>query len=124
MSHPRAWAAAAVLATAAILAASWTPSSSAQSTQPSIGLEMVFGVSALPTSITHAGDSRLFVTLKSGTIQVWDGSSLRPFLDITSLVSTGEEQGLLGLAFHPSYATNGFFYVNYTNTAGNSVIAR
>lgn len=45
-----------------------------------------------------------------------------PFLSIT--VSTGSEQGLLGLAFHPDYANNGYFYVNYTRTDGNTVIAR
>ena len=41
-----------------------------------------------------------------------------PFLDISDLVSTGSEQGLLGLAFHPSYKTNGFFYVNFTRLDG------
>jgi glucose/arabinose dehydrogenase len=47
-----------------------------------------------------------------------------PFLDISSLVSTGFEQGLLGLAFDPNYAMNGRFYVSYTDTAGDSRIVR
>jgi hypothetical protein len=47
-----------------------------------------------------------------------------PFLDITSLVSSGGERGLLGAAFHPNYVGNGFFYVSYTDAAGDSVIAR
>ena len=46
-----------------------------------------------------------------------------PFLTVTG-VSTGNEQGLLGLAFHPDYASNGYFYVNFTNTAGTTVIRR
>jgi glucose/arabinose dehydrogenase len=48
-----------------------------------------------------------------------------PFLDLNSLViNNGGEQGLLGLAFHPNYAANGYFYVNYTANSGNSVTAR
>jgi glucose/arabinose dehydrogenase len=48
-----------------------------------------------------------------------------PFLDINNLVSdSGSERGLLGLVFHPSYETNGYFYVNYTNNAGDTVVAR
>jgi glucose/sorbosone dehydrogenase len=47
-----------------------------------------------------------------------------PFLDVSSLISCCGEQGLLGLAFPPDYATSGRFYINYTNTAGNTVVAR
>jgi glucose/arabinose dehydrogenase len=46
-----------------------------------------------------------------------------PFIDVHTLISTGGERGLLGLAFHPSFKTNGKVYVDYTNTAGNTVIA-
>jgi glucose/arabinose dehydrogenase len=46
-----------------------------------------------------------------------------PFLDVSSLVSSGSEQGLLGFAFDPHYATNGRFFVSYTNTTGSSVVA-
>lgn len=72
---------------------------------------------ARPVVITHAGDSRLFVVEQSGRIRVIANGAVRatPFLDITGRVDdTGNEQGLLGLAFHPDYASNGYLYVNYT----------
>lgn len=67
-----------------------------------------------------AGDPRLFIVEKTGRIRIMaDGAvAATPFLDITSLVSTGGEQGLLGLAFHPDYAANGRFFVNYTDAGG------
>jgi glucose/arabinose dehydrogenase len=79
--------------------------------------------------VQNAGDGsgRLFVIEKAGRIVVVrDGALLPdPFLAITGRVgSSGTEQGLLGLAFHPDYARNGFFYVNYTDVSGNTVIAR
>ena len=81
-----------------------------------------------PVEITHAGDSRLFVVEQTGRIKILNSNgsvNATPFLNISSLISTNAfERGLLGLAFHPNYATNGFFFVNYTNTAGNTVIAR
>jgi len=80
-----------------------------------------------PVAMAHAGDSRLFVVEKAGTIHIVqsDGTVLgTPFLDITTLVSTGGEQGLLGLAFHPNYGSNGFFYVHYTDTAGDTQVSR
>jgi glucose/arabinose dehydrogenase len=83
----------------------------------------------LPVDIQNAGDGtgRLFIIERPGRIRiVKDGLLFQdPFLDITDRVgSRGSEQGLLGLAFHPQYATNGFFYVNYTDRNGNTVIAR
>ncbi|RZK13054.1 MAG: T9SS type A sorting domain-containing protein [Flavobacterium sp.] len=80
-----------------------------------------------PVEIVNAGDSRLFVVQQSGQIKIVSATGVvtaTPFLNIASLISVGGERGLLGLAFHPNYATNGFFYVNYTNTDGNTVIAR
>jgi glucose/arabinose dehydrogenase len=84
-----------------------------------------------PVDIAHpANDTRLFVVQKGGLIRIvkpvgaTGTVNTTPFLNLSTLVSTGSEQGLLGLAFHPNYATNGFFFVNYTNTAGNTVIAR
>ena len=82
-----------------------------------------------PTDVVNAGDgsARLFVLEKAGRIRVIEGSGTRaePFLDISSLVrSSGSEQGLLGLAFHPRYASNGLFYVNYTDVNGDTVVAR
>lgn len=80
-----------------------------------------------PIEIVHAGDSRLFVAQQGGLIRIMntDGSiNPTPFMDISSLISTGGERGLLGLVFHPDYDTNGIFFINYTNTAGNTVVAR
>jgi uncharacterized protein (TIGR03437 family) len=82
-----------------------------------------------PVSITHAGDGsgRLFLVEQDGRILVHDGQQLldTPFLDISNRASgNGFERGLLGLAFHPNYAQNGFFYVNYTDGNGDTVIAR
>lgn len=81
-----------------------------------------------PTYLTHAGDGsgRLFVTEQNGKIWiVRDGQRLEtPFLDIESLVgSRSSEQGLLSVAFHPRYKENGLFFVDYTNTNGNTVVA-
>jgi glucose/arabinose dehydrogenase len=69
----------------------------------------------------------LFVVQKGGLIRILnsDGTvNATPFLNLSAFVSTNSERGLLGLAFHPNYATNGYFFVNYTNLAGNTVIAR
>lgn len=82
-----------------------------------------------PVEITHAGDSRLFVVQQSGAIKILNADgTINPtnFLTLTtSTISTGGERGLLGLAFHPNYTTNGYFYVNYTRAGdGATVIAR
>lgn len=81
---------------------------------------------AFPVFLTApAGDARLFVVEKRGTIRVVkQGTTLAaPFLDLTARVSSGGEQGLLGLAFHPGYASNGLFVVNYTETGGATRVA-
>ncbi len=81
-----------------------------------------------PVHVTHAGDAsgRLFIVEQRGKIRIAkDGALLsQPFLDIQSRVSCCGERGLLSVAFPPGYASKGHFYVNYTNTAGNTVIAR
>lgn len=80
-----------------------------------------------PVEITNAGDSRLFVVQKSGLIRILNTNgtvNTTPFLNLSTLISSDGERGLLGLAFHPNYTTNGYFFVNYTNTSGNTVIAR
>jgi glucose/arabinose dehydrogenase len=72
------------------------------------------------------GDSaRLFVVEQQGRIRILRGGTLAaaPFLDLTSRVSCCGERGLLGLAFHPGYAQNGRFYVNYTNPQGNTHVS-
>jgi glucose/arabinose dehydrogenase len=70
------------------------------------------------------GTNRLFIVSQGGRIRIVKNGSLlaTPFLNLSSKVSKGGEQGLLGLAFHPSYETNRKFYVNFTNTAGDTVI--
>ena len=77
-----------------------------------------------PVAIAHAGDPRLFVTLQRGRIVIVDAAGTREFLNITSIVRSGGERGLLSVAFHPRYAENGFFYVYYTDAEGDIVIAR
>jgi len=76
------------------------------------------------TAITNAGDGRLFLTRQQGEIVFWDGSLLFSFLDLSSRISCCGERGLLSTAFHPDYAANGFFFVYYTNTDGDLVLAR
>ncbi|MCF6299991.1 MAG: PQQ-dependent sugar dehydrogenase [Proteobacteria bacterium] len=75
--------------------------------------------------VRHAGDgsNRLFVISQSGVIRVFDDQDnllATPFLSIQSKIVGGSERGLLGLAFHPDYAANGFFYVNYTKASPNT----
>src|SRR5688572_23491467 len=79
-----------------------------------------------PVAISHAGDSRLFITQQRGQVVIWNGTQVlpTPFLNISSLVSCCGERGLLSVVFHPRYRENGFFYVNYTDTQGNTVVAR
>jgi glucose/arabinose dehydrogenase len=80
--------------------------------------------------IAHAGDGsgRLFLVQQNGLIRIWTGSELlaTPFLDISDALTSprGSEQGLLGLAFAPDYASSGRFYLNYTATDGASRISR
>ncbi|HEX8170152.1 MAG TPA: PQQ-dependent sugar dehydrogenase [Thermoanaerobaculia bacterium] len=95
-------------------------------TAAEITLEQVAAGLDDPVAIAHAGDNRLFIVEQPGRIRIFDGTRLlsSPFLDIGSLVRSGGEQGLLGLAFHPRYAQNGFFYIDYTDVNGDTVIAR
>ncbi|MCL4263702.1 MAG: PQQ-dependent sugar dehydrogenase [Anaerolineae bacterium] len=81
----------------------------------------------LPVHLTHAGDGRLFVVQQNGLIRlIQDGALLpEPFLEIRDRVGAqANEQGLLSVAFHPQYAQNGYFYVNYTNLAFDTVVSR
>lgn len=80
-----------------------------------------------PVNLQHAGDERLFVVEQNGIIKILnpDGTiNGDPFLDISSQVSCCGERGLLGLAFHPDYENNGYFFVNYTNTSGDTQVSR
>lgn len=87
---------------------------------------------ASPVDIAHAGDERLFIVEQAGKIMVVEAGAGKPgrlktattFLDITPQVTSGDERGLLGLVFHPDYASNGFFYVNYTRQVSGSLHTR
>ena len=80
-----------------------------------------------PTSIKHAGDGsgRLFVTEQPGRIRIIRGGALEPtpFLDITGRVQSGGERGLLDVAFHPQFESNGLFWVNYADSTGRTVVS-
>jgi glucose/arabinose dehydrogenase len=95
---------------------------------PTIGVQSLVTGLVLPVAVTHAGDGsgRLFIPLQRGQIVIYDRQHVlpTPFLNIASLVSCCGERGLLSVAFHPRYASNGLLYVNYTNTNGHTVIAR
>lgn len=86
--------------------------------QPIIDLELAASGFSRPVDIANAGDGRLFIAEQAGKIQILkeDGSiEATPFLDISSAVRyVDNEEGFLGIVFHPDYATNGYFYVNYT----------
>jgi glucose/arabinose dehydrogenase len=91
-----------------------------------LGLAAVVGGLSSPLGVTSArdGSGRLFVIEQTGAVRIVEDGSLRsaPFVDISRSVSHGGEQGLLGLAFHPSYRTNGNLYLSYTDAQGTSVI--
>ncbi|MBU1822022.1 MAG: PQQ-dependent sugar dehydrogenase [Bacteroidetes bacterium] len=84
-----------------------------------------------PVELVNAGDgsNRLFVVERRGTIKFFNATQSSPsptdFLNISSKVRSGGEMGLLGLAFHPNFESNGFFFVNYTkDNPHETVIAR
>lgn len=82
-----------------------------------------------PVFLTHAGDGsdRLYIVEQAGRILIWEDGALlpEPFLDIRTRVrDTGNEQGLLGLAFPPDYSRTLEFYVNYTAQGNQTVISR
>jgi len=99
---------------------------SAISMQAQVELELVLSGLAGPVQVVHAGDDRLFIVERVGRIRILkpDGRlDPVPFLDITDRVlATSGEQGLLGMAFHPQYATNGRFFVYYTTGTGNGTV--
>jgi glucose/arabinose dehydrogenase len=81
-----------------------------------------------PLDIVNAGDgsNRLFIVEKGGTVKILSGGMLLPgnFLDIPDSLSAGGERGLLSLVFHPDYKNNRYFFIYYTNIAGDITIAR
>jgi glucose/arabinose dehydrogenase len=97
---------------------------------PSVSLQEIISAGLVkPVHITHAGDGswRLFIVEQDGRIRIYQNGALlaTPFLNIGDRVrSTGDEEGLLSVAFPPDYATKRYFYVYYVNNPGDLVIAR
>lgn len=107
------------VALALVLAAGPGHAAGGSAPPPELELQMVTDFFNDPVIIANAGDgsNRLFIGDKDGRIWIWTGSQVlaNPFLDIRSQVqSSASEQGLLGLAFHPQYSVNGYFYVYYS----------
>lgn len=106
-----------------------TPTATSAAIVPSrihLALTPVASALSSPLLVTHAGDGseRLFVVEQTGKVRIVKGGDLQSasFIDISRSVSDGGEQGLLGLAFHPSYESNGMLYLSYTDLNGTSVI--
>ena len=96
---------------------------------PPASLQAVSVVSGLSSPLyltAPAGDPRLFIVEQVGRIRVVKNGQLlpTPFLDVQSQITSGGEQGLLSVAFHPEYATNGAFFIYYTDLVGNVRIDR
>ncbi len=88
---------------------------------PELVLEQFENGFSRPVDIVSAGDERIFIVEQAGKIKIIDGSGTTlstPFIQI-SVNFGANEQGLLGMAFHPDYANNGYFYVNYTGGSGD-----
>lgn len=113
-----------------------SPSPAPQSTAPTVtalpdpsrvAWAVVHTQLARPVDLQHAGGERLFLVEQAGRIRIAEGGQIQdtPYLDIRDRVnSSATEQGLLGLAFHPDFAANGFFYVNYTGSGGDTFVSR
>lgn len=79
-----------------------------------------------PLGATTAGNNKwLYVVEQGGLIRIVRDRQIlaTPFLDVSTKIVSGGEQGLLGLAFHPQYGSNGRFFINYTDTSGDTVVA-
>ncbi|MEX0893607.1 MAG: PQQ-dependent sugar dehydrogenase [Gemmatimonadota bacterium] len=89
-------------------------------------VEVAAGLQSPVHVAAPSGDARLFVVEQPGRIRIIRNGALleRAFLDITAQVGSGGERGLLSVAFHPNYAANGRFYVNYTDTSGDTRVER
>lgn len=96
--------------------------SASQTSAPQVflGFEQFASGLSHPVEITHADDGtgRLFIVEQDGQVLIHDGMQIltAPFLDLSSIIASGGESGLLGIAFHPNYETNGYFFVNYTRS--------
>ncbi len=110
----------------ALIAACLALATPAAAQTPAVELQLVSDELDSPVFVTApAGDSRLFVVEQTGRIRIIADGALQdaPFLDVSGeIASGGGEQGLLGLAFHPDYAQNGRFYINYTDRGGDTQV--
>jgi glucose/arabinose dehydrogenase len=96
-------------------------------TPPTLALSAVATGLDSPVFLTAPpGDRRQFIVERAGRIRVRDSGAMLaiPFLDISGRVSTAGEGGLLSMAFHPQYATNGQYFIYYTDGAGDIVVER
>src|SRR3954463_15501472 len=91
------------------------------SAQAAVSLAQIGTFSSPVYLASPPNDARLFVVEQGGTVRVVrDGTTLpRPFLDVTSRISSGGERGLLSIAFPSDYASSGLFYAYFTNPAGD-----
>jgi len=102
----------------------------AQAAAITLDLQLVTANVTNPVYVTNArdGSGRLFIVEQTGRIKIFDGTNLlaTPFLDIANQVYFSGEQGLLSMAFHPGFKTNGYFYVCYTIPPGatSNVVVR
>jgi glucose/arabinose dehydrogenase len=100
------------------------PSASAGAQQPQLRLQQVASGLDSPLHVAAPRNERgrIYIVLQDGKIVVLENGQVReqPFLDIDRQVTSGGEQGLLSVAFHPHYAQNRLFYVNYTDNNGDT----
>jgi glucose/arabinose dehydrogenase len=100
-----------------------------QAQPPTVSFQSLQTGLASPVDVVNAGDgsNRLFFVEKAGRIRIWKNGALltAPFLNMSTVVlNNASERGLLSLAFHPNYAVNRYFFVYYTNSAGDITVAR
>ena len=93
---------------------------------PAVSLQRVASGFQTPLDIRFDASGRMFVVEQRGTIRIVKNGTLlqQPFLDLRGRLRSGDEQGLLGLALAPDFAASGIFYVNYTDTRGDTVVSR
>ncbi len=109
-------------AVAAAAACGGSSGTSAEAKPSGVRLQQIGSFNSPLFVTAPPGDTRrIFVVEQGGKIRVVRGGKVlaQPFLDVTSLITSGGERGLLGLAFAPDYAQSGLFYVYYTDTGGN-----
>ena len=105
------------------------PSDSQPPPLPANGIQLVEVARGFDSPLyltTPLGDPRLFIVEQTGKIRIIQNGQVlpTPFLDVGGLITSGGERGLLSVAFHPSYASNGFFYVDYTDRNGDTRVVR